>query len=143
MAAWRDENKKHGKTIFAKVIDTLKHVPEGLPELKALGRTLNRRRDDILAYFDHPGTSNGLTEAINGRIEHLRGIVYRQHSGMGRAVLADTALAAVLDTCDGELPLGVIQTAVAQILEFDADKLQTEQLPTLRKLVQEGLLLPA
>ena len=28
---------------------------------------------DILAFFDHPGTSNGPTEAINGLLEHLRG----------------------------------------------------------------------
>ena len=28
---------------------------------------------DILAFFDRPGTSNGPTEAINGRLEHLRG----------------------------------------------------------------------
>lgn len=28
---------------------------------------------DILAYFDRPGTSNGPTGAINGRLEHLRG----------------------------------------------------------------------
>jgi len=27
----------------------------------------------VLAYFDGPGTSNGPTEAINGRLEHLRG----------------------------------------------------------------------
>jgi transposase len=27
----------------------------------------------VLSYFDHPGTSNGPTEAINGRLEHLRG----------------------------------------------------------------------
>ena len=39
-----------------------------------LGRTLKRRAGDILAYFDHPHTSNGPTEAINGRLEHLRGI---------------------------------------------------------------------
>jgi len=29
---------------------------------------------DVLAYFDHPRTSNGPTEAVNGRLEHLRGI---------------------------------------------------------------------
>ena len=45
-----------------------------LIELRTLGRTLKRRAGDILAYFDHPGTSNGPTEAINGRLEHLRGI---------------------------------------------------------------------
>ena len=27
----------------------------------------------MLAYFDRPGTSNGPTEAVNGRLEHLRG----------------------------------------------------------------------
>jgi transposase len=26
-----------------------------------------------VAYFTHPGTFNGPTEAINGRLEHLRG----------------------------------------------------------------------
>ena len=45
-----------------------------LEELAQLGRTLHKRRADILAFFDHPGTSNGPTEAINGRLEHLRGI---------------------------------------------------------------------
>jgi transposase len=28
---------------------------------------------DVLAFLDRPGTSNGPTEAINGRLEHLRG----------------------------------------------------------------------
>jgi len=27
----------------------------------------------VLPFFDRPGTSNGPTEAINGRLEHLRG----------------------------------------------------------------------
>jgi transposase len=44
-----------------------------LKELKKMGGTLKRRAADILAYFDRPGTSNGPTEAINGRLEHLRG----------------------------------------------------------------------
>ena len=34
---------------------------------------LTKRAADVLAYFDRPGTSNGPTEAINGRLEHLRG----------------------------------------------------------------------
>lgn len=33
----------------------------------------NQRGKDVLAYFERPGTSNGPTEAINGRLEHLRG----------------------------------------------------------------------
>lgn len=45
----------------------------GIVELEQLGRTLARRRDDVLAYFTS-GASNGPVEAINGRLEHLRGI---------------------------------------------------------------------
>ena len=44
-----------------------------MPELSRLGRTLKQRAADVLAYFDRPGTSNGPTEDINGRLEHLRG----------------------------------------------------------------------
>ena len=35
--------------------------------------SVTKRAADVLAYFDRPGTSNGPTEAINGRLEHLRG----------------------------------------------------------------------
>ena len=63
-----------GKQIMAGLIDAIKTgVPAGLEELRTLGRTLHRRRADVLAFFDHPRTSNGPTEAINGLIEHLRG----------------------------------------------------------------------
>ena len=48
--------------------------PRSTTSSPQLGRTLEKRRDDILAWFDHPGSSNGPTEAINGRLEHLRGI---------------------------------------------------------------------
>ena len=48
-------------------------TPGALTEVVVLGRTLKKRAADILAYFDRPGTSNGPTEALNGRLEHLRG----------------------------------------------------------------------
>nr|WP_275935638.1 transposase [Actinomyces naeslundii] len=38
---------------------------------------LTDRSAAILAYFNHPDTSNGPTEAVNGRLEHLRGITLR------------------------------------------------------------------
>ena len=41
--------------------------------LTTLARRLDKRADDVLAYFDRPGISNGPTEAINGRLEYLRG----------------------------------------------------------------------
>ena len=59
---------------MTRLIDSISHnVPAALSEVVTLGRTLTRRAGDILAYFDRPGTSNGPTEAINGRLEHLRG----------------------------------------------------------------------
>ena len=48
-------------------------VPAALTELITLGRTLTKRAEDVMAYFDRPGTSNGPTKAMNGRLEHLRG----------------------------------------------------------------------
>ena len=59
---------------MVKLIDSLSHgVSPALDECITLGRTLKERAEDVLAYFYRPGTSNGPTEAINGRFEHLRG----------------------------------------------------------------------
>jgi transposase len=74
VAAYREPDRKKGRTMMATLIDTLSaDVPKPLQELIILGRTLKKRGADVLAYFDRPGTSNGPTEAINGRLEHLRG----------------------------------------------------------------------
>lgn len=76
--AYRHQNRRIGKFTMRKVIDSLTSgVPEGLVEVARLGRTPAKRAGDILAYFDHPGTSDGPTEAINGRLEHLRGSALR------------------------------------------------------------------
>ena len=74
--AYRAPDTDVGKALMEAEINTLTstRVPRSLTELTTLGRTLKRRATDILAYFDHPHTSNGPTEAINGRLEHLRGI---------------------------------------------------------------------
>ena len=74
VAAYRNPDRPAGKHELRSVIDSLRTgVPVALIELRRLGRTLGHRSPDILAYFDRPGTSNGPTEAINGRLEHLRG----------------------------------------------------------------------
>ena len=73
--AYRTPDRRTGRQLLSQVIDRIKTaVPAALAELAQLGRTLHARRDDILAWFDHPGSSNGPTEAINGRLEQLRGI---------------------------------------------------------------------
>jgi transposase len=74
VAAYREPDRVKARAMMAALITTLSAgVPKPLQELITLGRTLKKRAADVLAYFDRPGTSNGPTEAINGRLEHLRG----------------------------------------------------------------------
>ena len=74
VAAYRDPDRAAAKkAVTAVIISISAGVPRQLSELITLGRTLKRRAADVLAYFQRPGTSNGPTEAINGRLEHLRG----------------------------------------------------------------------
>ena len=72
--AYRNPDRAAGRQAMQRVITAIdREVPAALAELRKLGSTLKRRAGDVLAYFDHPRTSNGPTEAINGRLEHLRG----------------------------------------------------------------------
>ena len=74
IAAYRETNRNTGRTMMTSLIESISNgVPAALTEIITLGRTLKKRAADVLAYFDRPGTSNGPTEAINGRLEHLRG----------------------------------------------------------------------
>ncbi len=74
VAAYREPDKKKAKEMMQAVITAITTgVPAALVEIRKLGRTMTQRAADIVAFFDRPGTSNGPTEAINGRLEHLRG----------------------------------------------------------------------
>jgi transposase len=74
ITAYRDPDRRHARAGMTQLIEAIsRDVPDGLGEVATLGRTLKKRAADVLAYFDRPGTSNGPTEAINGRLEHLRG----------------------------------------------------------------------
>ncbi len=74
IAAYREPDRARGRDLMRAVIDSVSSgVPAALTEITTLGRTLAKRAGDVLAYFDRPRTSNGPTEAINGRLEHLRG----------------------------------------------------------------------
>ncbi|WP_413227907.1 transposase [Actinomyces respiraculi] len=73
VAAYRHRDRAQGKTLMHKLITSISHgVPPELSEVTVLGRTLHTRATDVLACFDHPRTSNGPTQAVNGRLEHLR-----------------------------------------------------------------------
>jgi transposase len=74
VAAYRHPDRVEGRRLMTTLIASVDSgVPTALTELRSLGRTLKQRAVDVLAYFDRPGSSNGPTEAINGRLEHLRG----------------------------------------------------------------------
>ena len=74
ISAYREPDRRKGRAVMSKLIESISAgVPTALTEIITLGRTLKKRAADVLAYFDRPGTSNGPTEAINGRLEHLRG----------------------------------------------------------------------
>ncbi|WP_256969378.1 transposase, partial [Pseudomonas aeruginosa] len=75
VSAYNEPDRKRGKKLMEEVINiiTASDLPKALIEVKGLGETLKKYAESILAYFDRPGTSNGPTEAINGRLEHLRG----------------------------------------------------------------------
>ena len=65
IAAYREPDRAKGRQLMTNLIASLSTgVPDALTEIITLGRTLNKRAADILAYFDRPGTSNGPTEAI-------------------------------------------------------------------------------
>jgi Transposase len=64
IAAYADPNRRRGKKAMTRLIASIRRgVRAGLEEIAQLGRTLWRRRADILAFFDHHA-SNGPTEAI-------------------------------------------------------------------------------
>ena len=93
MGAYREPDRPTARAKMVKLITAISAgVPADLREVITLGRTLKKRADDVLAYFDLPGTSNGPTEAINGRLEHLRG------SALGFRNLTNYIARALLET---------------------------------------------
>jgi transposase len=63
-----------GREIAEKVIASFPSCP--IPEVARLGRTLRQWRQQVLAYFDTSGVSNGGTEAINLLIEKTRRLAH-------------------------------------------------------------------
>ncbi|NYD43533.1 hypothetical protein BJZ21_003616 [Nocardioides panaciterrulae] len=64
-----DDNRFAG----VKVVGVDKHVWRHTRRGEKYVTVIIDLTEDVLAHFDRPGTSNGPTEAIDGRLEHLRG----------------------------------------------------------------------
>ena len=64
----------------------------------------------------------------------------RQQRGLRRARQVDTVEAALVGACDGELTVGQILDALAQLLDRDPAQTRETYLPVVRELVAEGFL---
>ena len=72
--------------------------------------------------------------------EHPAVMNLLQGGGFARSYPLDTALAAVVGACDGELSVGAICAAVSELLEVDEGELRADVLPTIREFVTVGIL---
>lgn len=68
-------------------------------------------------------------------------IVVRQGGGLRRAFQVDTAVAAFVSVCDGELATGQALAAIGALLDVPTDQVVSGALPVIRELVADGLLL--
>lgn len=91
--------------------------------------------DDVIAeQWSRPGATDP---------EHL---VLRQQGTLRRGIEVDMALAGFVGACDGELTVGQIVDALAQLLDLSPERaatLQSEVLASARELLVSGLLNPA
>ncbi|GAB3938939.1 class I SAM-dependent methyltransferase [Kribbella albertanoniae] len=67
-------------------------------------------------------------------------IVLRRQRGMRRAEQVDTVMAGFVGACDGELNVGQILAALADLLDRQLVDVLTEYLPQIRRLLVEGFL---
>ena len=87
-----------------------------------------------------------MAEDVTEARHHLPGaeapsvIELRQGGGLARTVEVDPALAALVGAADGELTVGQLSDAIAQLLEVDAAALRADLLPRVRELVFIGML---
>ncbi|MGW8482659.1 class I SAM-dependent methyltransferase [Microbacterium sp. NPDC055903] len=67
-------------------------------------------------------------------------IELRQGGGFGRTISVDTALAAFVGACDGDLTVTQIVGAIADLFEVPMAQLWEDIEPRIRRLVQDGFL---
>jgi methylase of polypeptide subunit release factors len=100
---------------------------EGLPD-DLTGLHLVMADDVVQETSGQPGAEDPAT------------IVLRRQRGMRRAEQADTVLAGFVGACDGDLSVGQILAALADLLDRPLDDVLREYLPQVRRLVVEGFL---
>lgn len=101
-----------------------------------------RRLDDAALLATRPVTRVDVRQETYGAAgaEDPEEIVLRQQRLLRRARRADTVEAALVGACDGDLGVGQVLDALAQLLDRDAAELRAAYLPVVRELVTEGFL---
>jgi methylase of polypeptide subunit release factors len=130
---------------FERLPESLGSNPAGLGATVA--RTLDaidrlRAEDDATLLLAHLVVAGDVTEERHywpGNDDPTV-ITLVQGGGFGRRVDADTALAAFVGACDGELGVGVIIAAIAELMSVDEGALTADLLPRIRALLTDGLL---
>jgi hypothetical protein len=113
------------------------------PEVEAWGARVGLAGQD-----DRTLLASRLTTRVDVRQETLGApgaedpetIVLRQQRGLRRARQVDTVEAALVGACDGDLTVGQILSALAEILELDEAGTTDAALPMVRELLAEGFL---
>ncbi|SFS18863.1 Methyltransferase small domain-containing protein [Agrococcus baldri] len=98
--------------------------------------------DDEALKREHLLTAEDVTEARH-QLPGAAGpnvIELRQGGALARTLSVDTALAALVGACDGELSIGQLIGAIASLLEVDERILAADLLPRVRELVLTGFL---
>ena len=118
---------------------------EHVAQVVAVRSRLAAMSDDEVAAL-HPVVAPDVTQE-----RHLRPgasdptlILIRQGGGFGRAVRADTALAALVDVADGELSVAQIASAVSALMGLpgaDAEALRADLVAAARALAGDGFLM--
>jgi methylase of polypeptide subunit release factors len=151
----RGRGRGRGRSGGAADLRRFERVPETLGSNPAgLGATVARVLDAAAWLAEHDDTALAAAHLrVAGDVTEERYywpgnddptvMTLVQGSGFGRRVDADTALAAFVGACDGDLSVAAIVGALAQITGVEEAALAEDLLPRARDLVLDGLLLPA
>jgi len=114
------------------------------PEVAAWGRRveLDRSLDDAGLLAAHLVARPDVRQETFGEpgAEDPEQIVLRQQRGLRRARRVDTVEAGLLGTCDGDLAVGQILDALADLLGSETAAVREAYLPAVREMLVEGFL---
>ena len=161
--AWLDDFAERDVTAIGFGYILLRRPAEGAPTLARYERVgearsgshLGRHLADALAahdrlvQLDDAGLSASVlcvAPDVTEARHHMPGedaptvIELRQGGGLARTLRADPGLAALVGACDGDLSVGVLSDAIAQLMEVDPVALRVDLLPSIRELLFTGFL---